>query len=77
MKKANREALRIALFDFQEERRLFLEQVRILMENEMNAYGIFNEEYFPKEYDPTAGQDWEIKMDTLEETLERVLDDER
>ena len=47
------------------------------MENEMNAYGIFNEEYFPKEYDPTAGQDWEIKMDILEETLERVLDDER
>ena len=77
MKKANREALRIALFDFQEERRLFLEQVRILMENEMNAYGIFNEEYSPKEYDPTAGQDWEIKMDILEETLERVLDDER
>lgn len=77
MKKANREALRIALFDFQEERRLFLEQVRILMENEMNAYGIVNEEYSPKKYDPTAGQDWEIKMDILEETLERVLDDER
>lgn len=77
MKKANREALRIALFDFQEERRLFLEQIRILMEKEMNAYGIGNEEYSPKEYDPTAGQDWEIKMDILEETLERVLNDER
>ena len=50
MKKANREALRIALFDFQEERRLFLEQVRILMGNEMNAYGIVNEEYSPKKY---------------------------
>ena len=75
MKKKNREALRTALLDFQNERRMFLERVRILME--MDACGITCEEYFPKEYDPSAGRDWEIKMDILEETLERVLEDER
>jgi len=34
MKKKNREALRTALLDFQNERRAFLEQVRILMERD-------------------------------------------
>lgn len=72
MKKKNREALRTALFDFQYERRMFLEQVRIIMD--MNEYGL---EEYPKEYNPSAGKDWEIKMDILEETLERVLEDER
>ena len=75
MKKKNREELRTALLDFQDERRLYLEQVQILME--MSGYGMTCEEYFPKEYDPSAGRDWEIKLDILEETLEKVLDDER
>lgn len=75
MKKKNREALRTALLDFQNERRLFLERVRILME--MDACGIVCEGKYPKGYDPSAGQYWELKMDTLEETLERVLEDER
>lgn len=75
MKKKNREALRTALLDFQNERRAFLEQVRILMERD--TCGIVCEGNYPKEYDPSAGQNWEIMMDILEETVERVLEDER
>lgn len=75
MKKKNREALRTALLDFQNERRRYLEQVRILME--MDTCGFAFEEDYPKGYDPSAGKYWELKMDTLEETLERVLEDER
>lgn len=75
MKKKNREELRTALLDFQNERRRFLEQVQILME--MDTCGIVRKEDYPKEYDPSAGKLWELKMDILEETLERVLEDER
>jgi len=76
MKKKNREALRIALQDLQNERGLFLEQVRILMD--MNKCGIaYDAGGYPKEYNPSAGQDWEIKLDILEETIERILEDER
>lgn len=75
MKKKNREELRIALLDFQNEWRMFLKQTSILME--MDAYGITSKEYYPKEYDPSAGKDWEIKMDILEETIEKVLEDEK
>ncbi|MBQ0080396.1 MAG: hypothetical protein KBS95_02450 [Alistipes sp.] len=50
-------------------------QTSILME--MDAYGITNKEYYPKEYDHSAGKDWKIKMDILKETIERVLEDEK
>ena len=76
MKKKNREALRMALLEFQNERHLFLEQVRILME--MDACGIAYERgEYPEGYDPTSGQYWEIKMDILEDTIEMVLEDEK
>ena len=30
-----------------------------------------------KNYDPSAGRDWEILLEDLEETIKRVLEDER
>lgn len=74
MKKKNREALWTALVDFQNEYRAYMEQVRILMERE--RCGICHEELECR-YNPSAGQDWEFKLDILEETIERVLEDER
>lgn len=74
MKKKNREALWTALADFQNEYRVYMEQVRILMERE--RCGICDEG-LERRRDPSAGQDWEFKLDILVETVERVLEDER
>ncbi len=74
MKKKNREALRTALLEFQAEYRAYMEQVGILME--MSNGGI-QDDARAHRYNPSAGQDWEIKLDILEETVERVLEDER
>ena len=75
MKKKNREALRTALRDFQKEHNAYLVQVRILME--MDLCGEPGPGECRKKYDPSAGRDWEILLEDLEETIERVLEDER
>lgn len=74
MKKKNREALRTALSEFHEEYRAYMEQVGILME--MSNGGI-QDDARARRYNPSSGQDWEIRLDILEETIERVLEDER
>lgn len=72
MKKKNREALRTALNEFQDAYRIFLDDVRKMQEAEDRG---FNGQVSPTS--PYSHQQWEIKLDILEETVEHILQDER
>lgn len=72
MKKKNREALRTALSEFQAAYRIFLDDVRKMREAEERG---ISGQISPTS--PYSYQEWEIKLDILEETVEHVLQDER
>ena len=72
MKKKNREVLRTALNEFRDAYRIFLDDVKKEMEaDELGIRGSVSPT------SPYSHQEWEIKLDILEETVERVLQDER
>lgn len=70
MKKSNRESLRVALDEFRSAYRIFLEDVRRTQAGEETGVPI-------PPSSPYTYQEWEIKPDILEETIDRVLEDER
>ena len=72
MKKKNREVLQTALTEFQNAYRIFLDDVRMMQEAE--ARGLFGP---VSQTSPYSYQEWEIKLDILETTVEQVLQDER
>ena len=72
MKKKNREALQTALTEFQNAYRIFLDDVRIMQEAEESGLAGPVSQTSPYSY-----QEWEIKLDILEATVEQVLQDER
>lgn len=72
MKKKNREALQTALTEFQNAYRIFLDDVRIMQEAEERGLAGPVSQTSPYSY-----QEWEIKLDILEATVEQVLQDER
>ena len=72
MKKKNREALQTALTEFQNAYRIFLDDVRMMQEAE--ARGLAGP---VSQTSPYSYQEWEIKLDILETTVEQVLQDER
>jgi len=69
MKKANREALRLALGEFRLSYDAFVTRENHL--RKAMAQGSIPE---PTKND---GMDWLVRLDVLEETVERVLEDER
>ncbi len=70
MKKSDRGSLRVALDEFRSAYRVFLEDVRRAQEAEGTGVPI-------PPSSPYSYQEWEIKPDILEETIDRVLEDER
>ena len=72
MKKKNREALQTALTEFQNAYRIFVDDVRAMQEAEERGF-----------CDPVSQtgqysyQEWVIKLDVLETTVEQILQDER
>ena len=72
MKKKNREALQTALTEFQNAYRIFLDDVRMMQEAE--ARGLVGP---VSQTTPYSYQEWEIKLDILETTVEQILQDER
>lgn len=72
MKKKNQEVLRTALNEFQDAYRVFLDdEVRMQEAEERGIRG---------QVSPTSlysYQEWQIKLDILEMTVEQVLQDER
>ena len=72
MKRKNREVLRCALNEYRNATRVFLnDQQQAMYEEEYGIYGPTS---------PTAHRsqsDWMMAMELLEETVERVLEDER
>lgn len=72
MKKKNQEVLRTALNEFQDAYRVFLDdEVRMQEAEEMGIRG----QVSPTS--PYSYQEWQIKLDILEMTVEQVLQDER
>ena len=72
MKKKNREALQTALTEFQNAYRIFLDDVRMMQEAETRGLVGPVSQTTPYSY-----QEWEIKLDILETTVEQILQDER
>lgn len=71
MKRKNRESLRIALSEFRQAYRIFLSDVqRTECDERLATDG-------PAPDTLHSYSDWMIAMDVLEETVERVLEDER
>ena len=70
MKKSNRESLRVALDEFRSAYRIFLEDVQEAQEAEETGMPV-------RPSSPYSYQEWETKLDVLEETIDRVLEDER
>ena len=72
MKKKNQEVLRTALNEFQDAYRVFLDdEVRMQEAEERGIRG----QVSPTS--PYSYQEWQIKLDNLEMTVEQVLQDER
>lgn len=72
MKKKNQEVLRTALNEFQDVYRVFLDdEVRMQEAEERGIRG----QVSPTS--PYSYQEWQIKLDILEMTVEQVLQDER
>jgi|UniRef100_UPI004025E753 hypothetical protein len=72
MKKKNQEVLRTALNEFQDAYRVFLDdEVRMQEAEERGIRG----QVSPTS--PYSYQEWQIKLDILEMTVEQVLQDER
>lgn len=72
MKKKNQEVLRMALNEFQDAYRVFLDdEVRMQEAEERGIRG----QVSPTS--PYSYQEWQIKLDILEMTVEQVLQDER
>lgn len=72
MKKKNREALRLALYDYQLASRIFISDTQ--KREEYEELGLKGQ------VSPTAKyshENWMLAMDNLEETVERILEDER
>lgn len=72
MKKKNQEVLRTALNEFQDAYRVFLDdEVRMQEAEERGIRGQVSTT------SPYSYQEWQIKLDILEMTVEQVLQDER
>ena len=72
MKKINRESLRMALYEYQHAHRVFVKAEQQAREyEEIGIDGPLSPTV------PVALERWMLSMDLLEETLERVLEDER
>ena len=72
MKKANRESLRMALYEYQHAHRVFVNAEQKAREyEELGIDGPLSPTV------PVALERWMLSMDLLEETLECVLEDER
>ena len=72
MKKKNQEALRTALNEFQAAYRVFLDDEMKMQEAEERG---IRGQVSPTS--PYSYQEWQIKLDILEMTVEQVLQDER
>lgn len=72
MKKKNREALQAALTEFQDAYRIFMDDVRAMQEAEER--GLCGPVTQTSQH---SCQEWEIKLDVLETTVEQILQDER
>ena len=72
MKKKNQEALRTALNEFQDAYRVFLDDEMKMQESEERG---IRGQVSPTS--PYSYQEWQIKLDILEMTVEQVLQDER
>ena len=72
MKKKNQEALRTALNKFQDAYRVFLDDE--MKKQEAEERGIRGQ---VSPTSPYSYQEWQIKLDILETTVEQVLQDER
>ena len=72
MKKKNQEALRTALNEFQDAYRVFLDDE--MKKQEAEERGIRGQVSPTRPY---SYQEWQIKLDILEMTVEQVLQDER
>ena len=72
MKKKNQEALRTALNEFQDAYRVFLDDE--MKKHEAEERGIRGQ---VSPTSPYSYQEWQIKLDILEMTVEQVLQDER
>ena len=72
MKKKNQEALRTALNEFRDAYRIFLDDEMKMQEAEERG---IRGQVSPTS--PYSYQEWQIKLDILEMTVEQVLQDER
>ena len=72
MKKKNQEVLRTALNEFQDAYRVFLDDEGRMQEAEERG---IRGQVSPTS--PYSYQEWQIKLDILEMTVEQVLQDER
>lgn len=72
MKKKNREALRLALSDYQLAYRIFISDTQ--KREEYEEHGLKGEVSPTSKY---SHENWMLAMDNLEETVERILEDER
>ena len=72
MKKKNQEALRTTLNEFQNAYRVFLDDE--MKKQEAEERGIRGQ---VSPTSPYSYQEWQIKLDILERTIEQVLQDER
>ena len=72
MKKKNQEALRTVLNEFQDAYRVFLDDE--MKKQEAEERGIRGQ---VSPTSPYSYQEWQIKLDILEMTVEQVLQDER
>ena len=72
MKKKNREALRLALSDYQLAYRIFISDTQ--KREEYEEHGLKGEVSPTSKY---SHENWMLAMDNLEVTVERILEDER
>ena len=72
MKKKNRETLRLALSDYQLAYRIFISDTQ--KREEYEEHGLKGEVSPTSKY---SHENWMLAMDNLEETVERILEDER
>ena len=72
MKKKNREVLRLALSDYQLAYRIFISDTQ--KREEYEEHGLKGEVSPTSKY---SHENWMLAMDNLEETVERILEDER
>ena len=72
MKKKNREALRLALSDYQLAYRIFISDTQ--KREEYEEHGLKGEVSPTSKY---SHENWMLAIDNLEVTVERILEDER